>query len=267
MTTFNGKVALITGGASGIGREIAEQLFRQGAKVIVADLNIEAVQNNAGKIKAVQVDVAQASQVQSVVEQVVKEFGRIDYLFNNAGFAIAGEVANMTTEQWDRIIDVNLKGVVNGVMAAYPIMIKQGGGHIVNTASLAGLSTAPVLTAYSTTKHAIVGLSSGLRVEAAKYKVKVTVLCPGFIKTGIYDNGVYLKSSKDDMLGIIPFKLLEVDQSVEIILKGVARNKGIIVFPFYGKLQWGIERLSPALGRLLGHKLIADFRKRQARNK
>lgn len=267
MTVFSDKVVLITGGASGIGREFASQLTRQGAKVIVADLNPGPMENDPAAVKAVQLDVAQADQVQAVVEQVVSEYGRLDYIFNNAGFAIAGEVADMTVAQWDRIIDVNLRGVVNGVMAAYPIMIKQGGGHIVNTASLAGLGPTPVLAAYSTTKHAVVGLSLALRAEAATYNVKVTALCPGFIKTNIYANSIYLKATQDNMQNLLPFPLVEVDQAVEIMLKGIVANKAIVVLPLYGKVQWFLSRLSPNLSGLLARKLISDFRKKQAKTK
>jgi short-subunit dehydrogenase len=183
-------------------------------------------------------------------------------MFNNAGFAITGEIAEMTIEQWERLIEVNLKGVVNGVMAAYPTMITQGNGHIINTASLAGISPTPVFGAYSTTKFAIVGLSRTLRIEAKKYGVKVTVLCPGFIKTAIYDNSVYINSQKDYLMKIIPVPVMDTEKAVRAMLKGIEKNKAMVVIPLYGKIQWWLDRLCQPLSAILGQKLIGDFRKK-----
>jgi NADP-dependent 3-hydroxy acid dehydrogenase YdfG len=109
----------------------------------------------------------------------MQQYGRIDYLFNNAGIGIGGEVDSFTLHDWSDIIDVNLRGVVHGIQAVYPIMIRQRCGHIVNTASMAALITTVGQAGYTATKHAVVGLSKALRVEAEHHGVQVSVLCPG----------------------------------------------------------------------------------------
>ena len=165
MDSFDGKVAIVTGGASGIGEAIGEELARRGARVVLADLDGEKAEQAAqgiaqagGQARAERVDVSDAAQVQALVDGAFSREGRLDYMFNNAGIALFGEVRDMTLEQWERILQVNLHGVVHGVVAAYPRMVEQGSGHIVNTASMAGIAPTPGVTAYAMTKHGVVGL-------------------------------------------------------------------------------------------------------------
>src|SRR5438552_680116 len=165
MEPFAGKIAIVTGGASGIGRAVGAQLVRHGARVVLADINGDSARATAeafGAASAATVDVTDAAAVEQLVTNTVAAHGRLDYLFNNAGIAIMGEARNMTLADWTHLIDVNLRGVVNGVVAAYPAMLRQGFGHIINTASLAGLVPTPGATGYATTKHAVVGLSTSL---------------------------------------------------------------------------------------------------------
>jgi len=195
---FEGKVASVTGAASGIGRALSEELARRGAAVVLADLQAEeadaaaaALRAAGGSATAAGLDVADFESVRRLIERVAAEHGHLDFIFNNAGIGVGGEIRDHTIAAWNRIIDVNIRGVVHGVQAAYPIMVRQGSGHIVNTASMAGLSTAPLTTSYSATKHAVVGLSKGLRAEAADLGVKVSVLCPGVIRTPALSGGRY----------------------------------------------------------------------------
>ena len=173
MDIFADKVAIVTGGASGIGQALGAALVQRGARVVLADVNGEGAQAAAralvprGAVTSATLDVTDAVSVERVVNEAVGAHGRLDYLFNNAGIAIMGDARHMTLADWTRIVDVNLRGVVHGVVAAYPIMIRQGFGHIVNTASLAGLIPTPGAAAYATTKHALVGLSTALRGEWA----------------------------------------------------------------------------------------------------
>ena len=150
------------------------------------------------------VDVRDASQVQALVEGAHRELGRIDYLFNNAGVNVCAELRDTTLEDWNLLIDVNLRGVVHGVHAAYPIMREQGFGHIINMASAAGLIPAAAEGAYGATKHAVVGLSSTLRIEAASFGVKVSVVCPGLVDTPILDSTKYVKLDPDALRKISP---------------------------------------------------------------
>ena len=178
-------MAIVTGAASGIGRALAEELARRGAAVTLADLQAE-VHDAATSISyasprsaaAFTLDVTEFESVRRLVERVAEQHGRLDFMFNNAGIAAGGELRDHTIDAWNKIIDVNLRGVVHGVQAAYPLMLRQRFGHIVNTASMQGLMPAPLTASYSATKHAIVGLSKALRVEAAAAGVHVSV-CAG----------------------------------------------------------------------------------------
>src|SRR4030042_2395133 len=147
---FNGATAIITGGASGIGRALAEELAKRGCEVMVVDLQIALAQEVAakirasgGKAKAAKVDVTDFPAMRKLVKETVKRFGRLDYIFNNAGIVIGGGGDLYGIAGWHKVIDVNIRGVINGVQAAYQIMLEQGFGHIVNTASRAGVMPRP----------------------------------------------------------------------------------------------------------------------------
>lgn len=191
---FDGATAIVTGGASGIGRALAEELAKRGCEVVLADLQIDLaeevaseIQVSGGKAKAVKVDVTDFPAMEQLVRETVRRTGRLDYIFNNAGIAIGGNVYHYGIADWNQIVDVNLRGVINGIQAAYKIMMEQGFGHIINTASMAGLMASPGAVAYATTKYGVVGLSKSLRAEAAQIGVRVSVLCPGVIRTPILD--------------------------------------------------------------------------------
>jgi NADP-dependent 3-hydroxy acid dehydrogenase YdfG len=180
---FSGATAIVTGGASGIGRALAEELATRGCDVVLADLQIESAQKVAssirssnGKANAVEVDVTNFSAINQIVQETVQRTGRLDYMFNNAGIGIMGDVNRYKIEDWNYILDVNIRGVVNGVQATYNIMANQGFGHIVNTASVAGITYCPGMVSYCTTKFAVVGLSTSLRGEARGRGIRVSVL-------------------------------------------------------------------------------------------
>lgn len=270
---FDGAVAIMTGGASGIGRALSEALGRRGASVVLADRQVAlaqevaaGIQGRGGKASAVELDVTDFPAVDQFVRATAQDQGRLDYMFNNAGIAIGGEVRVCQIEDWDSVLNVNLHGVVNGVQAAYPIMLSQGYGHIVNTASMAGLLPMPAAVSYATTKHAVVGLSKSLRVEAASYGVRVSVLCPGFIRTPILRGGKYGKN-----LQPIPPEVQEefirkyrpMDPAVfaEKVLDALARNKPLIIVPGWWRLFWWLSRLSPALEFSLAQRSYRSARK------
>jgi NAD(P)-dependent dehydrogenase (short-subunit alcohol dehydrogenase family) len=271
---FDGAVAIITGGASGIGRALAEELAKRGAEVVLADLQIElaekvasGIQTAGGKATAVEVDVTNFSAVEAVVQKTVVRTGRLDYMFNNAGIVIIDSVDRYSLEDWNRIVDVNLRGVIHGVQAAYQVMLKQKFGHIVNTASLAGLGPLPGAGGYSMTKYAVVGLSTSLRVEAATMGIRVSVFCPGLIRTPIMEGGKYGKIADDiprDQMQVMLERLRPMPPEIFAIkaLDAVGKNKPIIVIPSWWKIVWWLHRLSPSLGLFLAQKNFEDMGKK-----
>ena len=254
MGIFAEKAVIVTGGASGIGRAVSEELARRGARVTLADMNAELLAETAGSItkaggqaKPVTLDVTDPDAVRKLVDDTVAEYGKLDYIFNNAGVVVFGEAQNFPLEDWHKIIDTNLYGVVHGVAAAYPVMIKQGFGHIINTASLAGLVPATGLIPYVASKFGVVGISNALRIEGADYGVKVSVVCPGLIDTGM-KNSKLIGLDREKILEASP-KLLPAEECARVILNGVERNKAIIVVTAGAKFFWILQRISPAITR------------------
>jgi NAD(P)-dependent dehydrogenase (short-subunit alcohol dehydrogenase family) len=271
MSRFKDAVAIVTGGASGLGRALCEEMARRGAVVVVTDVDeagaravADGIAASGGRASAAALDVRQADAVRRVVEETAAAHGRLDYLFNNAGLAVVGQVQELKPEHWQKILDVNLWGVIHGIAAAYPIMVRQGSGHIINTASAAGLLGIPLSTPYATTKSAVVGLSQNLRSEAADLGVKVSALCPAYIQTRIFDAATYAAGSPEEARRLVPFKFLPVDDAVRRILRGVERNQGMIVLPFYARLLWWLTRLWPALPVAVNRRAVRGWRRRQA---
>jgi NAD(P)-dependent dehydrogenase (short-subunit alcohol dehydrogenase family) len=271
MSLFKNAVVIVTGGASGLGRALCEEMARRGAVVVVTDVDeagaravADGIVASGGRASAAALDVSQADVFRQVVEETAATHGRLDYLFNNAGFALVGQVQELSLEQWRKILDVNLGGVIHGVAAAYPIMVRQGSGHIINTASAAGLLGIPLSTPYATTKSAVVGLSQNLRAEAADLGIKVSALCPAYIQTRIFDAAIYATGSPQEALRLVPFKFLPVDEAVRRILRGVERNQGLIVLPFYARLLWWLTRLWPSLPVAVNRRAVQGWRRRQA---
>jgi len=187
---LNGKVAVVTGGASGIGMGIARQLIAAGARVVIADIEQDALQRTAAEIGAVGVrtDVSDLSSVEALAAEVMARFGTVHVLCNNAGVGPMARIADMTTADWRWIINVNLWGVVHGTTVFLPLLrANADGGHVVNTASVGGLRTMPGLGPYSVTKFGVVALTEALAQEMALdgAKVGATVLCPGPVRTNI----------------------------------------------------------------------------------
>jgi NAD(P)-dependent dehydrogenase (short-subunit alcohol dehydrogenase family) len=266
--TYQDKVALITGGASGIGRGLSEALARAGATVVIGDINAAGAEQVAasitaagGRATAASIDVTAEESVRAFIGTAHEDHGRIDFLFNNAGVAVAGEAQDLNADHWRHVIDVNLWGVIYGTMHGYAIMTKQGHGHIVNTASLAGLAPFPTNLPYSASKFAVVGLSTSLRVEGRDLGVKVSVVCPGFIESNIYTASEVVNAPKEKIMNSIPFKKVRTEDAARKILEGVARNREIIIFPTYAKVIWWMSRLCrPSLNPGL-NKSIRDFRR------
>jgi NAD(P)-dependent dehydrogenase (short-subunit alcohol dehydrogenase family) len=247
------KTAIVTGGSSGIGRAVAIELLRRGVDVTIADISgAESAARELG-CSGARVDVTDATAVEDLVRGLKADRGRLDFMFNNAGIAVAGRTDELTLDHWNRMLDVNLRGVVHGVHAAYPIMVEQGFGYIVNTASLAGLIPAPLMLPYTTTKYAVVGLSLALRVEAAAHGVKVSAICPGFVDTPLLDHtNPGLPQTEIGRLartiGVrVQKRLYPADAVARDVIRGMERDQALIVVPSFARRAWSLVRLSPAL--------------------
>ncbi len=193
MNEFTAKVALVTGGSSGIGRATAIKFGERGARVVVANRRqkegmetVEMIRKAGGEAMFVQTDVRIASQVENMVNQTVKRYGRLDIAFNNAGVGgIMARLIRTTEEVFDEVVDTNFKGVWLSMKYEIPVMLKQGGGVIINNSSTAGVSTAERLSVYSGSKHAVVGISNAAATEYGKDNIRVVTVCPGWIKTAM----------------------------------------------------------------------------------
>jgi len=266
---FSGQVVVVTGGASGLGRGLALALARSGAKVLVGDIDVAAAErlcaglSREGRMAdAVHVDVTDAASVDRLVAAAVARHGRIDLMINNAGIAAGGEFEHVPAETMRRVIDIDLLGAAYGTLSAYRQMVRQGGGHIVNVASMLGLFPNPLSAAYVAAKHGLAGLTRSVMAEGAAHGIHFTTICPGYIATNLFEAGSFAGSmQKHQVVERIPFRLIDVDTAVARMLAAIAARKPLAVFPFYARVLWWLERLSP---RLMD-ALLRDMLRRQRR--
>lgn len=261
--SWTGKVALVTGGASGIGAALCAALADHGAVVYAGDLNPGAVEDS--RIRGVSLDVTDASAFRSSVNTIIQEQGRIDVLVNNAGIGAAGEVQDVELATWRRAIEVNTMGVIHGVDAVYHQMMQQGSGQIINIASGAGLCPRPGMVPYATSKAAVIGLSNSLRPEAAHYGIRVNCACPGYIATNIMEATEYSGVDGDGLRAAIPLKAMSAARCAELVLQGAARNRGLITVSTATKFEYLLTRFAPRLALRIAAFRATKFREHRTR--
>lgn len=231
---YQDKICLVTGANSGIGHALSEELLKRGAIVYMAGRNPKRIEKAAeelsrysDRIHTVTVDVTIYEQVQKAIEDTASEENRLDILFNNAGIFKPMLFERASIEDWKFMIDINLWSVIYGVHTALPIMLQQGSGHIVNTASLAGLVPYPMQVTYDTTKYAVVGLSESLRYEYVEKGICFSVICPGDIATPIFSKLIDDKGKGAN----IPDGAYPADKAASYSLDKIAQKKGRIIVP------------------------------------
>ncbi|AGB02767.1 SDR family NAD(P)-dependent oxidoreductase [Methanoregula formicica] len=244
-TPFEGKIAIVTGGTSGIGYAVSEELLKQGAVVWVIGSRAESVEKAKATLAAypqakfAAVDVKDPAAVEAMVRDCVALSGHLDYLFNNAGISQKNPYEASTLADWKEMIDINLWGVIYGVNAALEVMKKQGSGHIVNTSSVASLFGTPYQTLYVATKNAVIGLTDCLYYEYAPRNIFFTVVCPGDVATPIFR-------------GRVPKDAIPVEDAARIILDGVAKKEPMVVFP--EAMRELLEKCKDPVFRDMAHK-------------
>jgi NAD(P)-dependent dehydrogenase (short-subunit alcohol dehydrogenase family) len=257
---FENKVAVVIGGASGIGAALCRLLAQEGARVIVADLDFprakELARELGGPAKAFEVDIATGESVRALIENSVAGQGAIHLLINSAGVLVQGDAEDLTDADWSRVLHVNMHGAVTATMAAYRVMVDQGFGHIVNISSLSGLNPPPFSLPYVTSKYAVVGLSIALRAEAKPHGVKVSVVCPGNVATPMISALAHQPSR------LTP--TISSQHAAKEILRGIRLNRPVIVFPAYARVFWLLERIAPWLSSALRGLIVTKAVRRNA---
>jgi NAD(P)-dependent dehydrogenase (short-subunit alcohol dehydrogenase family) len=258
---FTGKVAVVTGAGSGIGRATALLLGRLGAKVHAADVDEGSARNvcaeiagAGGQAVAHHVDVSDPASVEALAGAVYDEDGAVDILHNNAGVGGGGPVDETGLDEWQRVLGVNLMGVVHGIHFFVPRMLRQGRpAHIVNTASMAGLVPIAEMAPYATSKHAVVGLSESLNAELSPRGIHVSAICPGFIDTGIIASAHLQGEAATQRTKIESFYKRfgsSPDVVAEAVVDAVRRKKLIRTVPrHHVALAWALRRISPRLAQ------------------
>jgi len=191
---IEGKVVVITGASSGLGEAAARLLAEKGAKLVLGarrkeriDALVREIAGSGGSAEAAATDVTVRADVEALVGTAVERFGRVDVMINNAGVMLVSPVERLKVEDWDRMIDVNIKGVLYGIAAVLPVMQRQKSGHLINVSSVAGHKVRPTSAIYSATKHAVRALSEGVRQELKAYKIRSTIISPGAVATELVD--------------------------------------------------------------------------------
>lgn len=254
---------IITGSSRGIGRALAAALVRRGDDVTMTARDGDELGRVAAKLNtlgpgtahAAPLDVRDREGMATLVDDVLARRGRLDMMINNAGINMAGLVDDLDASHFDAVIDVDLRGVINGVLAAYPVMLAQGEGQIVNVSSLAGIIPSPGFAAYATAKAGVTGLTSSLRVEAAPRGVRVNLLCPGLVDTRILDtpipDGLPAVSRplqpRTMLTASLRHRPMPADAFAEAALRAIDRNPAVIVIPATASRFYSMFRHMPRL--------------------
>jgi short-subunit dehydrogenase len=261
---FEGKTVLITGSAAGIGRGLCEAFAASGAVVYAADINaagLEALASQpltSGSITPVKLDVGQFDDFRNAIARVVKEHGQLDILINNAGIVVAGDFNDTSMDEIEKIVNINLWGVIYGTKLAYRQMIEQGHGHILNVSSSGGLMPVPNQAMYSAIKHAVIGLTHSLREEAELKGVQVSAVVPGMVQSDLWDSAVNVKDydlrKNMESTGL---KAISARDAAEAILQGIEANQRSIVFPLLNRIIVRLYQMMPGLMTQLAVKSLA----------
>jgi len=276
--SFAGRTALVTGAASGIGRETALAFARAGANLVVCDLNGPGVEQTAADARALgrsalarTVDVSRRDAMEAFAAEVQKEVGAVDVLMNNAGVGLGARFLETTLEDWEWIVSINLWGVIYGCHFFVPPMVARGkGGHVVNVSSVAGFLASDPLSAYSTTKFGVFGLSEALRSELRPHGIGVTTVCPGIINTPITSSSPLrgpeaTPAARAYMIETYRRRNYPPERVAENILRAVQRDRAVAPISPEAWIMYALKRLSPGLVAWVDRRMGEQTRRAIAR--
>lgn len=265
---FEGKVCIITGSSSGIGLGLARELLRRGAVVHMSGWretsreNLKAtadlLEKYPKKAFSQELDVRDAKAVEQYIANIAAR-GPIDYMFSNAGVGMEMPFTSVSLKTWDTILGVDLFGVIHCVQTVVPVMLKQGHGHIVNTASVAGIVPLPYQTVYCAAKYAVVGFSESLRYELEPYNIKVTAVCPAAVATQIFQRDIDYKVHEEMA---VPEEAISIDQAALEILEGVEAGRGIHPLTEFARAVYQNISTDPAKNDAV-MRMLAEQRRQQ----
>lgn len=258
---------LVTGGASGLGRALASRFAADGWRVLIGDVNEtrgrEAASGIEGDVAFRRLDVTDDDSLAAAREWLEAEWGGLDVLVNNAGVAAAGRIERIPPEDWDWILDIDLMGVVRGCREFVPLFKRQGHGHIVNIASMAGLLNAPVMASYNVAKAGVVALSETLRFELEPWGIRTTVVCPGFFQTNLHES---LRTPEpgmaDTLKRLLADSALDADDVARIIRDAVSSNRFLVLPHRRARRAWFLKRYLPWLFNRGLRRLARSYRRK-----
>ncbi|HVN83310.1 MAG TPA: SDR family NAD(P)-dependent oxidoreductase [Candidatus Binatia bacterium] len=263
---LSGKTALVTGAGSGIGKETALAFGRRGANLVICDLNEKGLAETEQQLRelgrdvlARRVDVASRRDMRDFAAAVHAHVEAVDIVMNNAGVGLGASFLDTDLDDWEWILGINLRGVIHGCHFFVPPMVKRGqGGHVVNVASAAAFMASEPLSAYSTTKFAVLGLSEALRAELARYRIGVTAICPGIINTAITQTspmrGAMTEAARKEMVELYQRRNYGPERVAKNVLKAIQRNRAVapvspeawLIYYLKRSAPWLVARLSRA---------------------
>jgi NAD(P)-dependent dehydrogenase (short-subunit alcohol dehydrogenase family) len=258
---FPKRRAFITGAASGLGLAICERLAQNGWKLLIADINADRLAQAEQKLQAlgaqtlsVVIDVTQYSALQDAANTVQEAWGGVDLVFNNAGIATAGAIDELSIEDWERTIDIDLWSVVYGCKIFVPMLKQQGGGHIINTASSAGTLAGPEMAAYNVAKAGVVSLSETLKPELSKDNIGVTVVCPTVFVTSLGDTMTGRTQMEENLMRQLQASKVSAQDIVNDVVAAIEKDRLYVMTQADAKWGWRLKRLFPELyPKLIGY--------------
>jgi len=254
MKDLRGRIAMVTGAASGIGRATALALADEGCHLVLCDIQEEALAEVAGEIRekgrevlSRPCDVSKETHMKSLARESFKHFGKVDIAMSNAGVAIGGQSHLLESRHWRKVLGVNLWGAIHTLIHFVRPMVERKEGHWVVTASGMGLVAAPYMATYATTKFALVGLTECVRAELAGHNVGLSTLCPAVVKTPIFDN-MELHGFQDRVRYFLHYTGgMTPETFARKVVKGIKANRGLMLFSGLTRVTYGLKRLSPSL--------------------